>query len=450
MQILISGASVAGPVLAYWLRRHGFTPTVVERAPALRKTGGHAVDLFRPALDIIERMGLSAAVQARSTGTDRMTLLRAGERRGIEVDLTRLMAAISDRHLEIMRDDLSEIFHEATRDDVEYLFGDSIGSLTEVADGVEVTFERGPARRFDLVIGADGLHSNVRRLVFGDERQLSTYIGAYLAVVTLPNYLGLTNHLVMYGAPGRAAALYSARHMDDARAVFLWRSPRPLDVQHRDVARQKDLLRAAFAGVGWEVPRIMEELERTPAFYFDSITQLRMDTWSRGRVSLAGDAGYSPGPAVGGSTSLAVVGAYTLAGELAAAGGDHRLGFVAYERALSDYVKRSRVFALRAVRHLIPDNRFELWAQGRMMWLLSHLPGRLARAVTNLSRQGVRLHDAVAVADYARPETGAGSGWRETSPSTEGAPARNQTAMSASNTRQRNDEVGMKGQIGLP
>jgi 2-polyprenyl-6-methoxyphenol hydroxylase-like FAD-dependent oxidoreductase len=405
MQVLISGASVAGPALAYWLRRRGFTPTVVERAPALRKAGGHAVDLFRPAMEIVERMGLGDAVQARSTGTDRMTLLREGTPRGVEVDLERLMAAISDRHLEIMRDDLGEILHRATCDDVEYLFGDSIASLTEDADGVDVTFDRGAPRRFDLVIGADGLHSNVRRLVFGDERQLSTYIGAYLSVVTLPNYLGLANQLMTYGAPGRLAGLYSGRHMDDARAVFLWRRPTPLDVHHRDVARQKQLLREAFAGLGWEVPRILEELDRTPAFYFDSITQVRMDSWSRGRVSLVGDAGYSPGPAVGGSTSLAVVGAYTLASELAAAGGDHRRGFAAYERALIDYVKRSRLFALRTVRHLIPNSRFELWAQARMMWLLSHAPARLARAVTNLSGQGMRIHDAVVIADGGEATT---------------------------------------------
>lgn len=408
MKILISGASVAGPVLAYWLRRHGFTPTVVERSPTPRKTGGHAVDLFRPAMAIAERMGVLPAVLARGTGTDRMTLLRAGQTRGVEVDVARLMAAFSDRHVEIMRDDLSEILLGATGD-VEYVYGDSIAAIAEDARGVDVTFERGAARRFDLVIGADGLHSNVRRLVFGEERRFASHIGAYLAVVTLPNYLGLQNHAVMFGAPGRMAGLYSARHMDDARAVFLWRSP-PIEVHHRDVARQKQLVREAFAGAGWaELPRVMAELERTPAFYFDAITQLRMDSWSRGRVSLVGDAGYSPGPAVGGSTSLAVVGAYVLAGELAAAGGDHVRAFAATERAMIDYVRRSRVFAVGAARHLIPGGRLELWAQARIMWLLSHMPTRLARAVTNLSRKGVRLHDEFVVQDYARPRDVAGA-----------------------------------------
>jgi 2-polyprenyl-6-methoxyphenol hydroxylase-like FAD-dependent oxidoreductase len=287
---------------------------------------------------------------------------------------------------------------------------------------VGVTFERGAPRRFDLVIGADGLHSNVRRLVFGDEQRLSSYIGAYLAVMTLPNHRGLTNEIVMYGAPGRVAAMYSGRHMDDARAVFLWRRPKPLEIHHRDVARQKEALRQAFAGLGWEIPRLLDQLEETPAFYFDSITQVRMDTWSRGRVSLVGDAGYSPGPAVGGSTSLAVVGAFTLAGELAAAGGAHRRGFAAYEAALIDYVRRSRAFALRTVRHLIPDNRLELWAQAGLMWLLGRAPRGLARAVGNLGRQGLRIHDTVVVRDYptlAQPSSGA---WPEPRPAKVGPP----------------------------
>jgi len=401
MKILISGASVAGPVLAYWLRRHGFTPVVVERSPGPRRTGGHAVDLFRPAMEIVERMGVLDAIHERSTGADRMTMLRSGHRAGVVIDIERLMAAFSDRHVEIMRGELSEIFVDATHHDVEYMFGDSIASIAEDKDGVDVTFDRGVSRRFDMVIGADGLHSNVRRLVFGEERQFSTYLGACLAVLPLPNYLGLVNHTIMCTAPGRVAALYNARNMDDARAAFLWRSPRLPDVHHRDINGQKQVLRKAFSGFGWETPRIFDELDRTPTFYFDTITQLQMDTWSRGRVSLVGDAGYCPGPAVGGSTSLAVVGAYVLAGELAAAGGDHIRAFRAYEASIFDYVRASRAFALRNVHHLIPNSRFAVWMQVQAMRLLSRMPTRWARAITNVGRKQLRLHDEVAIENYA-------------------------------------------------
>ncbi|MFD1149983.1 FAD-dependent monooxygenase [Saccharothrix hoggarensis] len=396
MGVLISGASVAGPVLAYWLTRYGFEVTVVERAPGPRKSGGHAVDLFRPAMDVVERMGVLPGIVERATGTDRMVVHSKG-RRPVEVDLGRLFGAVSDRHVEIMRDDLAEVFLEATRDDVEYVFGDSITSIADDGGGdVEVTFERGEPRRFDLVIGADGLHSTVRRLVFGDVPEL--FIGAYLAVLSLPNYMNLENTTVAYSDVGRMAAIYSADHLPDARAVFLFRSERPLDYHHRDVARQKELLREAFAGMDGEVPRWLEGMDG--AFYFDSITQLRLNTWTRGRVGLVGDAGFCPGPAVGGSTSLAVVGAYVLAGELAAAGGDPSTAFPAYEAEIGDYVRRSRAFAIGTAKRLIPATARELWAMRQAMRLFGHLPPSWGRLLARMNRNGVRLHDSVTLKDY--------------------------------------------------
>ncbi|GGS68386.1 FAD-dependent oxidoreductase [Planobispora rosea] len=403
MRVLVSGASVAGPVLAHWLARYGFTVTVVERAPALRKAGGHAVDLFRPAMDIADRMGLAERIQARRTGTERLAFRTAGGDRPYEAEVGRLIRIMSDRHVEIMRDDLSEILYEATRHDVEYLFGDSIAAITEEPGGVEVTFERGPARGFDLVIGADGLHSNVRRLVFGPESRFSTWIGAYLAVMSLPNYLGLRDRMEGVTDVNKLVGMYGGAHLDDARAIFMFRPAAELDYHHRDVGRQKELLRENFAGMGWEVPRLIgEELDRASTFYFDSITQLRMDTWSRGRVSLVGDAGYCPGPAVGGSTSLAVVGAYVLAGELAEARGDHTRAFPAYEREIGDYVRRSRTFAVGAARRLIPRSRLDLWAMVQGIRLVDHVPVPILRALTGLGGRGVRLHDEVALKSYPR------------------------------------------------
>lgn len=312
MRMLISGASIAGPVLAYWLTRHGFCVTVVERAPALRKTGGHAVDLFRPAMNISEKMGVLPSIEERATGANRMTVYRERARRPVRVNLSKIFSATSDRHIEIMRDDLSEIYYDAARDDVEYLFDDSITAISP--DG-EVRFANAAPRRFDLVVGADGLHSTVRRLVFGDESRFSAFTGVYLGVMTLPNVSDLDGELRLHVGIGRTAGMYGARHLGDAPALFLFRRERKLDYCHRDVPRQKELLRGAFGGMHAEVDRWLAELDRTPAFYFDSITQIRMDTCSRGRVTLVGDAGYCPGPAVGGSTSLAVVGAYVLAGE---------------------------------------------------------------------------------------------------------------------------------------
>ncbi|WP_327229362.1 FAD-dependent monooxygenase [Streptomyces murinus] len=404
MRILVSGASVAGPVLAHWLTRYGFSVTVVERAPAPRRTGGHAVDLFRPAMDISEKMGVLPYIEERATDTRRLTVHQEGSsRRPVRADLSKIFGAASERHVEIMRDELSEIYYDATRDDVEYVFGDSI---TAISPAGEVRFEHAPPRRFDLVVGADGLHSNVRRLVFGAESGFSAFIGAYLGVLSLPNASDVDGELLMHVGVGRTVGMYGAQHLGEARALFLFRSERELDYHHRDVPRQKDLLRGAFAGMHAEVDRWLDELDRTPAFYFDSITQLRMDTWSRGRVTLVGDAGYCPGAAVGGSTSLAVLGAYVLAGELARADGDHERAFPAYERAMAEHVRGSRAVALSAAKTLIPTSRLGVRGLAQGVRLISALPAGPSRALLRLTTKSGRLYDSVRVEDYA-PTPGA-------------------------------------------
>jgi len=397
MRILVSGASIAGPVLAYWLTRHGFDVTVVERAPTLRKTGGHAVDLFRPAMEISAKMGVVPRIEALTTGTDRLAIYREGRPRPTEIDLTKIIGAASDRHVEIMRDDLSEIYYDAARDDVEYLFGDSITAIDH--DG-EVTFERAPARKFDVVVGADGLHSNVRRLVFGDDAGLTRFLGGYLSVVSAPKTLAHHGEMLGHLGVGRLAAVYTANHLDDARVLFMFRTTQELEYHHRDSVRQKELLRDAFTGMDPRVDGWLEELERTPTFYFDSITQLRMDRWSRRRVTLVGDAGYCPGPAVGGSTSLAVLGAYVLAGELARAGGDHLRAFAAYELQMRGPVLQSRSFARNAARTIVPGSAAGVWALTRGAQLVSLLPASLSRMLGKLNTKGVRLYDSMPVPDY--------------------------------------------------
>ncbi len=227
MRVLISGASVAGPLTAYWLARHGHAVTVVEKAPELRKAGGHAVDLFRPALEIARRMGVLDRIRARRTGVELLSFRRPGDTRPSELRIGDLMAQAAGDHVEIMRDDLSEILYEAGRDHVDYVFGDSIAAI----DGRTVTFDEGPAREFDLVIGADGLHSNVRRLVFGPESDYSAWIGAYLAVLTLTDHGGTPGRVEGVVAVNRMAAIYHDHA--NMRGLFMFRPPAPLDYHHR-------------------------------------------------------------------------------------------------------------------------------------------------------------------------------------------------------------------------
>ncbi|MFC0622744.1 FAD-dependent monooxygenase [Kribbella deserti] len=404
-KVLISGASVAGPVLAYWLKRYGFEPTVVERAPALRHSlGGHAIDLFGPAMEVAERMGLLTEVYAARTGTKTMTMYRPG-RPPIDADVDRLAAGISSRHVEIMRGELTKLLYDASADDVEYIFGDSIASLDDDGEGVDVTFEQGEPRRFDLVIGADGLHSNVRRLAFGPEASYLKYLGGYLAVYTVPNYLGLDGQMLVHPAIGKLVGTYPVHQTGQARALFLWRRPEPLSYDYRDVDQQKDLLRQEFAGSGWEVPKLFSYLDEAEDFYLDSISQITLDHWHRGRVALVGDAGYSPGPAVGGGTSLAMVTAYVLAGELASYA-DPVAGLRAYEDQVRDFVLENRKVGPSMMKALVPTSKAGVWLTVHALHLINKLPTGLQNLVTRQSLGFAKALDSIELKDYQPSKVG--------------------------------------------
>jgi 2-polyprenyl-6-methoxyphenol hydroxylase-like FAD-dependent oxidoreductase len=368
--ILISGASVAGPALAWWLAHHGFRPTVVERAPRLRG-GGYAVD-FRGAahLSVLAQMGILDQISEHQTHLSATTCVDQDSQ-----PVASMPAGIFAGDVEILRGDLGRILHEATRDSTEYLFGDSVTGLRQDAGGVHVTFARSAPRTFDLVIGADGLHSGVRALAFGDRPDQVTDLGLYVAIFSVPDRYGLDHQGLLYSVPGKTAALFSTPRTGQAVAQFFFAAPggRPVEFDHRDPGQQRQIVADVFADVGWHVPDLLGQIAAADDFYFDSVSQVRLDRWSSGRVTLAGDAGYAAGPG-GNGTGTAVVAAYVLAGELAAAHGDYRVAYDRYERLLRPYVARGQKQARGGAEFLAPPTAKKIAQRDRFFRMLPYLP----------------------------------------------------------------------------
>jgi 2-polyprenyl-6-methoxyphenol hydroxylase-like FAD-dependent oxidoreductase len=371
--VLVHGAGTAGLALAYWLHQHGFTPTVVERASALRD-GGYKVDIRGAAVDVTDRMGLRAEVRAVGTDMQEATFVNGTGRSLATMDAD-LFGGRTAGDVEIMRGDLNRLLYDRTRDHVEYVFHDSMTAMTDRVDGMRVGFERARPRTFDLVIGADGLHSTTRALTFGDETRFLHDLGYYVAVFSVPNHLGLDRRELTYPLPGRTALLYGTRRDAAATAMLLFASP-PLRYDRRDVARQQELVAEAFDGVGWEVPRLLAAMSDADDFHFDSLSQVHAKTWSDNRVALVGDAAYGASLAAGQGTSMALVGAYVLAGELAAAGGHHDVGFHRYEARMRGFVERNQALAHSNIRGMVMRSAALIRVQLLMLRLLPYLPGR--------------------------------------------------------------------------
>ena len=354
MNVLISGAGITGPTLAFWLRKYGFAPTLVECAPALR-TGGYVIDFWGLGYDIAEKMGLLPDITKLGYHMQELRIVDDHGRRlsGFGVRVFRELT--SGRYITLGRSDLSKLIHDRISGSCEIIFGDSITSLREAHGEVHVEFEHSGERHFDLVIGADGLHSRVRKLVFGPQDRYEKDLGYRVAAFETGGYRP-RNELVylIHSAPGQQVGRFSL-HND--RTLFLFIFNGGGEPQAHGVAAQKAILRKRFAGDGWELPQILAALDACTELYFDRVSQIRMGTWSQGRIALVGDASFCVSLLAGQGSALAMTAAYVLAVELATSPDRPQEAFRRYEERLRPFIHAKQRAAERFAAAFVPRTR---------------------------------------------------------------------------------------------
>lgn len=403
MKILVSGASIAGPAVAYWLQRYGFDVTVVERAGQLRG-GGYPIDIRATALEVVKRMGVHRQLRDAHIDTQALSFLNpdgslVARLRPHAVDHELTGSGDDDtRDLEVPRGDLARVLYDVTKEKVRYRFNDSISGLDEVADGVEVRFAGGDTERFALVVAADGVHSSTRALKFGSEQPLHRYLGYCFAGFTMPNEFGLSQEGVVWNEPGRGVMLYAVKGRPEVFGFLCVSRDEPPFEAFRNPEAQRELVAARFEGDGWQVPRVVEAMRTADDLFFDMVTQIRMPHWSSGRLVLVGDAAHAPSFLTGQGSSTALVGAYVLAGELAAefgpgGAGDHRAAFERYESITRPFVEANQNLVSPGQATLIPSTAEALAARNAMLQKIPALPSDKQPA-----------HSAIDLPDYELPD----------------------------------------------
>ena len=372
MRVLISGAGIAGPTLAYWLAHYGFEPTIVEKAPELR-TSGYIIDFWGLGFDVADRMGLLPEIHPKGYKVREVRIVDRNSKRIAGFPAEALVRLAEGRYVSLARGDLSACIFGAIKGRVESIFNDSIAQIEQIPQGVQVRFETGTVRNFDLVIGADGLHSQVRRLVFGPQSQFEKYLGYKVAAFEVHGYQPRDELVyVMYTTVGKQVGRFALR---DDRTMFLFIfADQELDAASANVQYQKALLQERFGNGGWECQQILHALDSTNDLYFDRVSQIEMGaqagSWTRGRVSLLGDAAFCVSLLAGQGSALAMVGAYILAGELHRAGGDYAAAFARYQAQYESFVRSKQKGALRFAGVFAPKSKFSMFIRNQVMNLL--------------------------------------------------------------------------------
>lgn len=394
-KVLISGASIAGPAAAYWLARRGIDVTVVERTASLRG-GGYPIDIRGAACEVVKRMGLYPRLQQAHVDTRALEFVDGQGERIARIAPEEITGGEQGSDIEIARGDLAAALYEATRDSVNYRFDDSIAALDERDDGVEVGFAKGGTAKYDVVIGADGLHSNVRSLVFGPEHQFEHYLGFCFAGFSMKNTFGLSHEGTNYNVLGKWAGIYAPGETNSVFGLLVFRYPEsPFRTPISD-AGKRALTARMFEGENWLVPQMVEAMLGADDLFFDAVSQIRMPSWSSGGVVLTGDAAHATSFLSGQGSSVALVSAYVLAGELTS-GASYREAFAAYERVARGFIEGNQNLVSEGRTTMMPKTQEELDFRNAM---LRGAHGAASEVTEQRRADRARIYNAIDLPNY--------------------------------------------------
>lgn len=367
--ILISGAGIAGTALAFWLKKFGFNPTIIEISPKMRE-GGYAIDFMGAGYSVAEKMGIVPLLEIADINISKVGFVDTNNNEKGSMNYAKIKKLMNNRALTLLRSDLARVIYENLNNEVEIIFGDTIEKIEQTKENISVTFRSGKSRSFDLLVGADGLHSVVRNLTFGSEEQFEKYYGYYTSSFTLENYSPENRAFLMCNVPCKQAAVYAYSDKKTA-TFFVFASPAKLKYDHHDVNKQKQILKDEFMNMGWKCPEILSRIDSSQDFYFDSVSQIKMDNWSKGRVTLVGDACDCPSLLSGKGSTLAMTGAYILAGELKQADGNYEIAFKNYEDIFKPFISKKQKSAQGFAKSFIPKSNFGIWVRNQALKLMS-------------------------------------------------------------------------------
>jgi 2-polyprenyl-6-methoxyphenol hydroxylase-like FAD-dependent oxidoreductase len=365
-RVLISGAGIAGPALAILLNKNGFKTTIVERASSLR-IAGQQIDVTGPGVELIRYMGVDEAIRARTVGDEGIHFVDGNDKRIASFPVSSSTTSLV-REIEIMRGDMADVFYQATKDQTEYIFGDRVTGLSESEKGITASFKNGANRTFDLVVAADGLSSRTREVAFGSSKDAAVKnLSQWVALFLIPHSPEDGTWTRAYNAPEGRVVVLRPDVKRKRTSVYLCQGSDDMSITEKSVEEQRVIVQRTFAGAGWETERVLSHMEHAEDFYVQQVAQVKMPSWHKGRTVLLGDAGYCPAPVSGLGTTMAIVGAYVLAGCLVTHEHDLSRALEQYEADMRPFVESAQKLPPGVPGIATPQSEWGVWALRRVL-----------------------------------------------------------------------------------